>query len=349
MPKNGVGIVNLATGQATTVAEHVKSFRVPDDTPKIVVYLTVAAETGAGTGANGARGIAEDARKETIRHRPGDSRSLVGRTDDGRGSQRLRAEQGRRLAGLRRVVEDGGQGRRVRPQHAERGDPESPDWPRQLQGVCVRRRRPAGRVRQRSRRLHVTRAALQALSLDVFSRLGGRTADPGRRIDDCQRERPSRVFERRRPALLRHGRAARGRTGRRIDRHDQSRHLELQGRRNPADAEGAGRPGKEAHLPRGLSSGRQTLRAAGDARHARRSNQREQHVRPRRQQRAVSPAGVVGRQLRRLLPGEARATDRVRRFWRRSTSAPRCRPAETTSSTSTKTTTTGTRCASATA
>ena len=41
MPKNGVGIVNLATGQATTVAEHVKSFRVPDDTPKIVVYLTV--------------------------------------------------------------------------------------------------------------------------------------------------------------------------------------------------------------------------------------------------------------------------------------------------------------------
>jgi dipeptidyl aminopeptidase/acylaminoacyl peptidase len=52
MPKNGVGIVNLATGQAATVAEHVKSFRVPDDTPKIVVYLTVAAGTGAGTGAN---------------------------------------------------------------------------------------------------------------------------------------------------------------------------------------------------------------------------------------------------------------------------------------------------------
>jgi len=52
MPKNGVGIVNLATGQAATVVEHVKSFRVPDDTPKIVVYLTVAAGTGAGTGAN---------------------------------------------------------------------------------------------------------------------------------------------------------------------------------------------------------------------------------------------------------------------------------------------------------
>jgi hypothetical protein len=52
MPKNGVGIVNLATGQATTVAEHVKSFRVPDDTPKIVVYLTAAAGTGADTRAD---------------------------------------------------------------------------------------------------------------------------------------------------------------------------------------------------------------------------------------------------------------------------------------------------------
>jgi len=41
MPKAGVGIVNLSTGQATTVAEHVKSFRVPDDvTPQVVVYLT---------------------------------------------------------------------------------------------------------------------------------------------------------------------------------------------------------------------------------------------------------------------------------------------------------------------
>jgi len=53
MPKNGVGIVNLATGQATTVAEHVKSFRVPDDTPKIVVYLTVPAGAAVATGTDG--------------------------------------------------------------------------------------------------------------------------------------------------------------------------------------------------------------------------------------------------------------------------------------------------------
>jgi dipeptidyl aminopeptidase/acylaminoacyl peptidase len=53
MPKAGVGIVNLSTGQATTVAEHVKSFRVPDDvTPQVVVYLT-AAEPPA-PGASGA-------------------------------------------------------------------------------------------------------------------------------------------------------------------------------------------------------------------------------------------------------------------------------------------------------
>jgi dipeptidyl aminopeptidase/acylaminoacyl peptidase len=52
MPKAGVGIVNLSTGQATTVAEHVKSFRVPDDvTPQTVVYLTAAEPAAAAAGA----------------------------------------------------------------------------------------------------------------------------------------------------------------------------------------------------------------------------------------------------------------------------------------------------------
>jgi dipeptidyl aminopeptidase/acylaminoacyl peptidase len=51
MPKAGVGIVNLTTGQATTVAEHVKSFRVPDDvTPQVVVYLTAAEPAPSGNG-----------------------------------------------------------------------------------------------------------------------------------------------------------------------------------------------------------------------------------------------------------------------------------------------------------
>ena len=48
MPKNGVGIVNLASGQATTVAEHVKSFRLPDETPQVVVFLSVAAAPAEG-------------------------------------------------------------------------------------------------------------------------------------------------------------------------------------------------------------------------------------------------------------------------------------------------------------
>ncbi len=43
MPKPGLGIVNLTSGQTTTVADHVKSFRVPDETPQVVVYLAVAA------------------------------------------------------------------------------------------------------------------------------------------------------------------------------------------------------------------------------------------------------------------------------------------------------------------
>src|SRR5881296_3883079 len=50
MPKNGVGIVNLTTGQVTTLAEHVKSFRVPDETPQVVVFLTVAAGAPADGG-----------------------------------------------------------------------------------------------------------------------------------------------------------------------------------------------------------------------------------------------------------------------------------------------------------
>jgi dipeptidyl aminopeptidase/acylaminoacyl peptidase len=42
MPKSGVGYVNLSTGTVTTLAEHVKSFRVPEETPQVVVYLSAA-------------------------------------------------------------------------------------------------------------------------------------------------------------------------------------------------------------------------------------------------------------------------------------------------------------------
>ena len=41
MPKNGVGVVDLGKGTSTVLAEHVKSFRVPDDTPHVIVYLAL--------------------------------------------------------------------------------------------------------------------------------------------------------------------------------------------------------------------------------------------------------------------------------------------------------------------
>ncbi len=39
MPKPGVGIVDLSSGKVTTLAEHVKSFRLPEDPIRIVAYL----------------------------------------------------------------------------------------------------------------------------------------------------------------------------------------------------------------------------------------------------------------------------------------------------------------------
>src|SRR5436190_3575132 len=55
MPKNGVGFVNLSSGQVTTVAEHVKSFRVPEETPQVVVYLTLPAAAPADGGSQPAK------------------------------------------------------------------------------------------------------------------------------------------------------------------------------------------------------------------------------------------------------------------------------------------------------
>jgi hypothetical protein len=46
MPKAGVGIVNLATGQVTTAGEHVKSFRVPDETPQVPLLFQGRPEAG---------------------------------------------------------------------------------------------------------------------------------------------------------------------------------------------------------------------------------------------------------------------------------------------------------------
>jgi dipeptidyl aminopeptidase/acylaminoacyl peptidase len=53
MPKNGVGVVDLTKGTATVLAEHVKSFRVPDETPQAIVYLATSSTGPATSTENG--------------------------------------------------------------------------------------------------------------------------------------------------------------------------------------------------------------------------------------------------------------------------------------------------------
>jgi dipeptidyl aminopeptidase/acylaminoacyl peptidase len=52
MPKNGVGIVDLAKGTTAVLAEHVKSFRVPEETPRVIVYLSAPSAPAPGNGSS---------------------------------------------------------------------------------------------------------------------------------------------------------------------------------------------------------------------------------------------------------------------------------------------------------
>src|SRR5262249_11019755 len=65
MPRSGVGVVNLSNGDVTTIAEHVKSFRLPEDPIRIVAYLAV--------GEPAPRGRAQEGQDEkpTKKHEPG--------------------------------------------------------------------------------------------------------------------------------------------------------------------------------------------------------------------------------------------------------------------------------------
>src|SRR5439155_6323160 len=56
MPKPGVGIMDLATGTVTTAAERVKSFRVPEESPRFVAILTAPPERAAGERSSAASG-----------------------------------------------------------------------------------------------------------------------------------------------------------------------------------------------------------------------------------------------------------------------------------------------------
>ncbi len=73
MPKAGVGVVDLGSGHVTTFAEHVKSFRVPDDPARVVVYLTARQEGQEGPekqeGQQGHEG--SNANRSIKEHEPG--------------------------------------------------------------------------------------------------------------------------------------------------------------------------------------------------------------------------------------------------------------------------------------
>ena len=263
MPKAGVGIVNLSTGQATTVAEHVKSFRVPDDvTPQVVVYLT-AAEPAPARGNGGAPARARSRDKKVygtdlvIRDLVTGTQTTIPKsastrsTRTARGSSTACRRRRRRTKARSRaasptasrktllagpgnykgfVFDDGG------GQAAFVSDRDDARRRRRATSCISGRRQPTPRPNCRCRRAPRCRSATTAVS----------------------------SFRRTATLVLRHRAAARGRA-RRGGRPDQGRHLELQGRRAAADAEGPRRAGTEADLSRGVPSRRQALRAAGDA------------------------------------------------------------------------------------
>jgi len=88
MPKAGVGVVELASGKVTTLAEHVKSFRVPDDPATFVVYLR-AAEPAAATAPPGQERQEGREGQETKKHEPGTDLVIC---DLASGAQRTIAE-----------------------------------------------------------------------------------------------------------------------------------------------------------------------------------------------------------------------------------------------------------------
>ena len=73
MPKAGVGVVDLTTGQVTILAGHVKSFRVPEDPARFVAFLSAPAETTdvARRLQPGETQDGQDGRSRSKKHDPG--------------------------------------------------------------------------------------------------------------------------------------------------------------------------------------------------------------------------------------------------------------------------------------
>ena len=72
MPKAGVGVVDLSNGQVTTLAEHVKSYRLPEDPIRIVVYLAAPEPAPRARGQERTEGDeGQETRPPVKKHDPG--------------------------------------------------------------------------------------------------------------------------------------------------------------------------------------------------------------------------------------------------------------------------------------
>ena len=141
-PKTGLGIMNLATGEVTTV-DRVKSFKVPEESGVAVAYLMEPPvkkpdekkdETKEGRSEERARGEARPSRKRKSKDgkkrkekkkEPG-HRSRHPRAGDREETTSPRSSntpgQERGLAGLCRLLQDAGERRRLRPGDGRRQD-----------------------------------------------------------------------------------------------------------------------------------------------------------------------------------------------------------------------------------
>ncbi|HEY6212281.1 MAG TPA: prolyl oligopeptidase family serine peptidase [Vicinamibacterales bacterium] len=70
-PKSGVGFVDLSSGQVTTLAEHVKSFKLPEDPVRFVAYLTQPEAASGREGQDGRDRQDGQERSRAKKHEPG--------------------------------------------------------------------------------------------------------------------------------------------------------------------------------------------------------------------------------------------------------------------------------------
>ena len=72
MPKSGVGVVDLSSGQVMTLAEHVKSFRLPEDPIRIVTYLSAPEPAPRGRSQERQEGEdSQEGKTPAKKHEPG--------------------------------------------------------------------------------------------------------------------------------------------------------------------------------------------------------------------------------------------------------------------------------------